>query len=140
MVDKRYAVDSACGVDTKNSVDAFRFEQVPKLVPCVVRAHGVFDCLSQPVEVPIFFQFYFRVLVIFLKGFIADIFADTARLDRSADAVSVVGQGTVNHSGIIPSVDGARAFLDRDVEQFQQCAKLAIGRASVIAQARPDDG
>ena len=43
----------------------------------------------------------------------------TARFERRADTVAIVGHGTVNHSGIVPSVDGSRAFLDRDIEQFQ---------------------
>ena len=41
---------------------------------------------------------------------------------------------------MVSSVDRSGAFLDRDVEQFQQCAKLSVGRAFVISQARPHNG
>mgnify|MGYP000771415456 FL=1 len=140
VVDKRYAVNPSYGVDPENSVDTFRFEQLSELVPCVMRAHGVFDRLPQTIERARLFQVVFRHPVILLKGLIADILSDTTRLEWRADAVSVVGQGTVDYSGIVPSVDGARAFLNRDVEQFQQRAELAVGRAFVIPQARPDDG
>lgn len=58
VVDKRYAVDSPCGIDTENSVDTFRFELLPELVPCVVRAHGVFDRMAQIVERSRLFQFF----------------------------------------------------------------------------------
>lgn len=58
VVDKRYAVDSAHGVDTENSVDTLRFELLPKLVPYVVRAHGIFDRMAQMVERARLFQFF----------------------------------------------------------------------------------
>jgi len=96
--------------------------------------------MAQMVERSRCFQVVFQHPVILLKGLIADILSDTTRLEWRADAVSVVGQGTVDYSGIVPSVDGARAFLNRDVEQFQQRAELAVGRAFVNPQARPDDG
>lgn len=50
VVDKRYAVDSAHGVDPENSVDTVCLELLPELVPCIVRAHGVFDRMAQMVE------------------------------------------------------------------------------------------
>ena len=50
VVDKRYAVDSPCGIDPEKSVDTLRFQQLPELVPCVVRTHGVFDRMAQMVE------------------------------------------------------------------------------------------
>ena len=50
LVDKRYAVDSPCGIDPENSVDTVRLELLPELVPCIVRAHGVFDRTAQMVE------------------------------------------------------------------------------------------
>ena len=49
VVDKRYAVNPSYGVDPENSVDTFRFEQLSELVPCVMRAHGVFDRLPQTI-------------------------------------------------------------------------------------------
>ena len=58
VVNKRYAVDSAHGVDTENSVDTLRFELLPELVPCVVRAHGVFDRMAQMVVRARLFQFF----------------------------------------------------------------------------------
>ena len=119
VVDKRYAVNPSYGVDPENSVDTFRFEQLSELVPCVMRAHGVFDRLPQTIERARLFQVVFRHPVILLKGLIADILSDTARFERRADTVAIVGHGIVNHSGIVPSVDGSRAFLDRDIEQFQ---------------------
>ena len=45
VIDKRYAVDPAYRVDAENRVDIIRLEQSPELVPCIVRVHGVFDCL-----------------------------------------------------------------------------------------------
>lgn len=36
VVDKRYAVDSPCGIDPENSVDTVRLEQLPELIPCIV--------------------------------------------------------------------------------------------------------
>ena len=56
VVDKRYAVDSAHGVDPENSVDTVRLEQLPELIPCIVWAHGVFDRMAQMVERSRFFQ------------------------------------------------------------------------------------
>ena len=50
VVDKRYAVDSAHRVDTEYRVDTVYLEQLPELVPCIVRAHGVFDRTAQMVE------------------------------------------------------------------------------------------
>ena len=35
VVDKRYAVDSPCGIDPENSVDTVRLELLPELVPCI---------------------------------------------------------------------------------------------------------
>ena len=119
MVNESHTIDSADRVNAENRVDILRFEQSPELVPCIVWAHGVFDCLPQPVECPVLLQRALRPLIILLKGLIADILSDTARFERRADTVAIVGHGTVNHSGIVPSVDGSRAFLDRDIEQFQ---------------------
>ena len=92
VVDKRYAVNPSYGVDPENSVDTFRFEQLSELVPCVMRAHGVFDRLPQTIERARLFQVVFRHPVILLKGLIADILSDTTRLEWRADAVAVVGQ------------------------------------------------
>ena len=58
VVDKRYAVDSPCGIDPENSVDTVCLELLPELVPCVVRAHGVFDRMAQMVERARCFQFF----------------------------------------------------------------------------------
>ena len=135
VVDKRYAIDSACGVDTKNSVDTFRFEQVPKLVPCVVRAHGIADRQLQPIERSRLFQPFLGFCIICLQSFITYVFPYFTRLEGRACSIAVVGQSAVDNTCIVPSVDGACTLLDRNVEQFQQCAKLAIGGASVIAQA-----
>ena len=56
VVDKRYAVDSPCGIDPENSVDTVHLQQLPELVPCIMRAHGVFDRMAQMVERSRFFQ------------------------------------------------------------------------------------
>ena len=56
VVDKRYAVDSAHGVDTEYRVDTVRLELLPELVPCIVRTHGVFDRMAQMVERSRLFQ------------------------------------------------------------------------------------
>ena len=92
MVNESHAIDSADRIDAKDRVDVLRFEQSQELVPRIVRAHGVFDCLPQPVERPVLLQRTFRPLVILLKGLIADILSDTTRLEWRADAVAVVGQ------------------------------------------------
>ena len=92
MVNESHAIDSADRVDAKDRVDVLHFEQLPKLVPCIVRTHSIPDCLSQPVERPVLLQRTFRPLVILLKGFIAYVFPYFARLDGRADAVAVVGQ------------------------------------------------
>ena len=78
MVNESHAIDSADRIDAEDSVDVLRLEQLPKLFPCIVRAHGVFDCLPQPVECPVLLQRALRPLIILLKGLIADIFSDTA--------------------------------------------------------------
>jgi len=140
MVNESHAIDSADRVDAKDRVDVLRFEQLPKLVPCIVRTHSIFDRLPQLVECAFFFQFYFRVFIIPLKGFITYIFPYFARFERRADSISVVGQGTVDNPRIISAVDSSRTFFDRNIEAFQQRAKLSVGRAFVISQARPDDG
>ena len=119
VVDEGHTVNPSHGIYAEHDIDTVRFQQLPKLFPCIVRAHGVFDCLPQPVECPVLLQRALRPLIILLKGLIADILSDTARFERRADTVAIVGHGTVNHSGIVPSVDGSRAFLDRDIEQFQ---------------------
>ena len=75
-----------------------------------------------------------------MKGFITYIFPYFARFERRADSISVVGQGTVDNPRIISAVDSSRTFFDRNIEAFQQRAKLSVGRAFVISQARPDDG
>lgn len=111
MVNESHTIDSADRVNAENRVDILRFEQSPELVPCIVWAHGIPDTLPQPVERPVQFQFAFRPLVIFLKGLVADIPADTTRLEWRADTISVVGQGSVNYSGIISPIDGSRALL-----------------------------
>ena len=92
MVNESHAIDSADRVDAKDRVDVLHFEQLPKLVPCIVRTHSIPDCLSQLVERPVLLQRTFRPLVILLKGFIAYVFPYFARLDGRADAVAVVGQ------------------------------------------------
>lgn len=58
VVNKRYAVDSPCGIDPENSVDTVRLEQLPELIPCIVRTHGVFDRMAQMVERARLFQFF----------------------------------------------------------------------------------
>ena len=68
VVDKRYAVDTARGIDAEYSVNAVFFKQLSEFVPRIVRAHGVFDCLSQLVERSRFFRFVFRHPVILLKA------------------------------------------------------------------------
>ena len=93
MVNESHTIDSADRVYAENRVDILRFEQSPELVPCIVWAHGVFDCLPKPVERPVLLQRTFRPLVILLKGLVADIPADTARFKRSTDAIAVIGQG-----------------------------------------------
>ena len=93
MVNESHAIDSADRVDAKDRVDVLRFEQLPKLVPCIVRTHSIPDCLSQPVERPVLLQRTLRPLVILLKSLVADIPADTARFKRSTDAIAVIGQG-----------------------------------------------
>ena len=140
MVDEGRTVNPSHGIYAEHDIDTVRFQQLPKLFPCIVRAHGVFDCLPQPVECPVLLQRALRPLIILLKGLIADIFSDTARFERRADTVAIVGHGTVNHSGIVPSVDGSRTFLDRNIEQLQQGAEFSIRRAFVISQTRPGDG
>lgn len=50
MVDKSYTINSAYGIHTEYRIYTVRLQQLPELVPCVVRAHGVFDSLSQAVE------------------------------------------------------------------------------------------
>ena len=93
MVNESHTIDSADRVDAEDSVDVLRLEQLPKLVPCIVRTHSIPDCLSQPVERPVLLQRTFRPLVILLKSLVADIPADTARFKRSTDAIAVIGQG-----------------------------------------------
>ena len=93
MVNESHAIDSADRVDAKDRVDVLHFEQLPKLVPCIVRTHSIPDCLSQPVERPVLLQRTLRPLVILLKSLVADIPADTARFKRSTDAIAVIGQG-----------------------------------------------
>ena len=126
MVNESHAIDSADRVDAKDRVDVLRFEQLPKLVPCIVRTHSIFDRLPQLVECAFFFQFYFRVFIIPLKGFITYIFPYFARFERRADSISVVGQGTVDNPRIISAVDSSRTFFDRNIEAFQQRAKLSV--------------
>jgi hypothetical protein len=93
MVNESHTIDSADRVNAENRVDILRFEQSPELVPCVVRAHGVFDCLPKSVERSVLLQRTLRPLVILLKSLVADIPADTARFKRSTDAIAVIGQG-----------------------------------------------
>ena len=93
MVNESHAIDSADRIDAEDSVDVLRLEQMPKLVPRIVRAHSIPDCLSQPVERPVLLQRTLRPLVILLKSLVADIPADTARFKRSTDAIAVIGQG-----------------------------------------------
>ena len=64
VVDERYAVDSPRGIDPENSIDTVCLEQLPEFVPCIMRAHGVFDRMAQMVERSRFFQFVFRHPVI----------------------------------------------------------------------------
>ena len=135
MVDKRYAVDSPCGIDTENSVDTVCLKLLPEFVPCIVRAHGVFDRTAQMVERSRLLQFFLGFCIICLQSFITYVFPYFTRLERRADAVSVVGQSTVDNARVISAFDRSGTLLDRDVEQFQQRAELAVGRASVIAQA-----
>ena len=92
VVDKRYAIDPSHGIDAEDRIDTVRLELLPELVPCVMRAHGVFDRLPQTIERARLFQVVFRHPVILLKGLIADILSDTTRLEWRADAVAVVGQ------------------------------------------------
>lgn len=92
MVDKSYTINSAYGIHTEYRIYTVRLQQLPELVPCVVRAHGVFDRLPQTIERARLFQVVFRHPVILLKGLIADILSDTTRLEWRADAVAVVGQ------------------------------------------------
>ena len=93
MVNESHAIDSADRVNAENRVDILRFEQSPELVPCIVWAHGVFDCLPKSVERSVLLQRTLRPLVILLKSLVADIPADTARFKRSTDAIAVIGQG-----------------------------------------------
>lgn len=58
VVDKRYAVDSPCGIDTEYRVDTVCLKLLPEFVPCIVRAHGVFDRTAQMVERSRCFQFF----------------------------------------------------------------------------------
>ena len=140
VVNKRYAVDSACGIDPEYSVNTVCFEQLPELVPRIVRAHGIFDCLSQPVERHVQLQRALRPLVILLKGLVADIPSNTTRFEGRADAIAVVGQGTVDNTCIISAIDSSRALLDRNVEQFQQGAEFAVGRAFITIQTGAYNG
>ena len=75
-------------------------------------AYGIADRLSQAVERPCLFEMFLRFRIISLKGFITDIFADTTRLEGGACSIAVVGQGAVDYSGIVPSVNNASAFFD----------------------------
>ena len=93
MVDKSYTINSAYGIHTEYRIYTVRLQQLPELVPCVVRAHGVFDCLPKSVERSVLLQRTLRPLVILLKSLVADIPADTARFKRSTDAIAVIGQG-----------------------------------------------
>ena len=93
MVNESHAIDSADRIDAEDSVDVLRLEQLPKLVPRIVWAHGVFDCLPKSVERSVLLQRTLRPLVILLKSLVADIPADTARFKRSTDAIAVIGQG-----------------------------------------------
>ena len=93
MVNESHTIDSADRVNAENRVDILRFEQSPELVPCIVWAHGVFDCLPKSVERSVLLQRTLRPLVILLKSLVADIPADTARFKRSTDAIAVIGQG-----------------------------------------------
>ena len=127
MVNESHAIDSADRIDAEDSVDVLRLEQLPKLVPRIVRTHGIPDCLSQPVERPVLLQRTLRPLVILLKSLVADIPADTARFERSADAIAVISHGAVDNTGIVPFVDSSRTLFDRDIEGFQQCTKLSVG-------------
>ena len=119
MVDEGRTVNPSHGIYAEHDIDTVRFQQLPKLFPCIVRAHGVFDCLPQPVECPVLLQRALRPLIILLKGLIADIFSDTARFERSADAIAVISHGAVDNTGIVPFVDSSRTFFDRNVKQFQ---------------------
>ena len=92
MVDKSYTINSAYGIHTEYRIYTVRLQQLPELVPCVMRVHGVFDRLPQTIERARLFQVVFRHPVILLKGLIADILSDTTRLEWRADAVAVVGQ------------------------------------------------
>ena len=58
MVNESHTIDSADRVNAENRVDILRFEQSPELVPCIVWAHGVFDCMTQMVERVRFFQLF----------------------------------------------------------------------------------
>ena len=89
----RPAGNDAVRVNAENRVDILRFEQSPELVPCIVWAHGVFDCLPKSVERSVLLQRTLRPLVVLLKSLVADIPADTARFKRSTDAIAVIGQG-----------------------------------------------
>lgn len=140
MVDKRYTVNSARGIYAEDRVDTVRLQQLPELIPSIMRTHGIPDALPQAVERTLFFQCRFRSLAIFLQSLISDIFPYFTRLERRADTVPVVGHGSVDYSGIVPPIDRSRALLDRDVEPFQQRAQLPVGRTFVMAQARPHDG
>lgn len=59
MVNESHTIDSADRVNAENRVDILRFEQSPELVPCIVWAHGVFDCLPKSVSVPSCFSALF---------------------------------------------------------------------------------
>ena len=92
VVDEGRTVNPSHGIYAEHDIDTVRFQQLPKLFPCIVRAHGVFDRLPQTIERARLFQVVFRHPVILLKGLIADILSDTTRLEWRADAVAVVGQ------------------------------------------------
>ena len=46
MVNESHAIDSADRIDAEDSVDVLRLEQLPKLVPRIVRTHGIPDWLT----------------------------------------------------------------------------------------------
>ena len=56
VVDEGRTVNPSHGIYAEHDIDTVRFQQLPKLFPCIVRAHGVFDCLPQPVECPVLLQ------------------------------------------------------------------------------------
>ena len=96
VVDKRYAVDSPCGIDPENSVDTVRLELLPELVPCIVRAHGVFDRTAQMVERARLLHSFLGFCIIRLQGIITYVFPYFTRLEGRAYSITIVGHSSID--------------------------------------------